>query len=69
MRDKGEKDKGPSRVLRLAEVLHRTGLSKASIYRLMDRGLFPLSRRLCAGAVGWSEEEVEAWIDERFSES
>lgn len=63
MSDKG---KGPSKVLRCAEVLHRTGLSKATIYRLMDRGLFPLRRPLCSGAVGWSEEEVEAWIDERF---
>jgi prophage regulatory protein len=49
--------------------MHRTGLSKATIYRLMDRGLFPLRRPLCSGAVGWSEEEVEAWIDERFSDS
>jgi len=61
-----DKGKGPSKVLRCAEVLHRTGLSKATIYRLMDRGLFPLRRPLCSGAVGWSEEEVEAWIDERF---
>ena len=66
MSDKG---KGPSKVLRCAEVMHRTGLSKATIYRLMDRGLFPLRRPLCSGAVGWSEEEVEAWIDERFSDS
>jgi prophage regulatory protein len=64
-----DKGKGPSRVLRCAEVMNRTGLSKATIYRLMDRGLFPLRRRLCSGAVGWSEEEIEAWIDERFSDS
>lgn len=63
------KGKGPSKVLRCAEVLHRTGLSKATIYRLMDKGLFPLRRPLCSGAVGWSEEEIEAWIDERFSDS
>jgi predicted DNA-binding transcriptional regulator AlpA len=49
------KGKGPSKVLRCAEVMHRTGLSKATIYRLMDRGLFPLRRPLCSGAVGWSE--------------
>ena len=71
MRDKRE-DRGngkpPAKVLRLPEVMHRTGLSRATIYRLMDQGLFPLRRRLSAGAVGWSEEEIEAWIRERFGE-
>ena len=71
MRDK-EDDRGngkpPSKVLRSPEVLRRTGMSRATIYRLMGQGLFPRARRLSAGVVGWSEEEVEAWINARFSD-
>jgi prophage regulatory protein len=71
VRDKGignGNDKRPAKVLRCAEVVDRTGLSRATIYRRMEDGEFPRCRRLSAGAVGWSEEQVEAWINARFSE-
>jgi prophage regulatory protein len=62
-----EEGKQPATVLRCGAVLSRTGLSRATIYRLMASGQFPSQRRLSAGAVGWNEAEVEAWINERFS--
>lgn len=71
MRDKGSdngNDKRLAKVLRCAEVVDRTGLSRATIYRRMKDGGFPRCRRLSAGAVGWSEEQIEARIKARFSE-
>ena len=56
----------PAVVLRCREVLRRTGLSRATLYRLMAKGKFPQQHPLSEGTVGWSEKEVEKWIDERM---
>ena len=53
------------RLLRLPEVVRMTGLSKNTIYRYMDAGIFPHSVRLGPNAVGWRESEVQQWIAER----
>src|SRR4051794_6122688 len=52
----------PTRILRVGEVMVRTGLSRTTLWRLERRGLFPAKRYLSAGAVGWIEAEVEDWI-------
>jgi prophage regulatory protein len=51
------------RILRLPEVIERSGLSRASIYR--GAGNFPRPVKLTARAVGWYLHEVEAWIESR----
>ena len=53
----------PSVILRMKAVLQRTGLSRATIYRLMHAGEFPRSFKLGKTASGWLEAEVRAWID------
>lgn len=54
-------------VLRLKEVLELTGLSRSTIYAEIKAHRFPrqvnLTSRRC---VGWSSEEVRAWIDARL---
>ena len=53
------------RILRIAEVLVITGLSKATLYRLVDSGDFPQKVRLGgpeSRAVGWRLSEVQEWI-------
>lgn len=52
----------PTRVVRLGEVMARTGLSRTTLWRLERRGAFPPRRQLSPGTVGWIEAEVEAWI-------
>ena len=54
-----------TRLLRLPAVLHRTGLSRSTVYVLMKAGKFPRPRRIGARAVGWPEDEIEAWINAR----
>ena len=57
------------RVLRLPEVMARTGLSRSTIYVRLEQGLFPRPVSLGGRAVGWIESEVDEWIRERITES
>lgn len=49
-------------LLRMAEVTRTTGLSRATLYRMMNAGTFPQAIPLTATAVGWLQSEVAAWI-------
>lgn len=55
------------RVLRLPAVMERTGLSKASIYRLIKADDFPAAIRLTSRAVGWPAHGIDEWIASRDS--
>ncbi|MFD1949915.1 helix-turn-helix transcriptional regulator [Sphingomonas arantia] len=52
----------PDEVLRLPEVKQRTGLSRTTIYRLMDQGLFPANRKIGIRAVGWKRSLIDAFV-------
>lgn len=56
------------RVLRKAQVVELVGYSAMHISRLEKAGKFPGRIRLGPNAVGWLEEEVDAWIRERVDE-
>lgn len=56
------------RILRLKEVIKRTGRSRSSIYLDMDLGKFPAAFKLGANAIGWLESEIDNWIEERAQE-
>lgn len=56
------------RLIRLKEVMHVTGLARATIYKYMDEGTFPKSVPLGGRAVAWEESQVEDWILERLRE-
>ena len=53
------------RILRRGEVASLTGLSPATLYRLISRGAFPRPVQLGQRATGWSADEVEVWLDSR----
>ncbi|PIA74275.1 hypothetical protein CDR19_04210 [Ectopseudomonas toyotomiensis] len=61
----------PDSLIRLPEVLKRTGLSRASVYRLMDAGDFPAKRKLMgtgrSSPICFSANEVQAWINKRMN--
>ena len=57
------------RALRLPQVSERTGLSKTHIYRLVQRGQFPIPARLSERVVAWDESAVSAWLAERFADA
>ena len=52
----------PAKILRLPNVLDRTGLSRSTVYLRVTERRFPRPVSLGARAVGWIETEVEEWI-------
>ena len=50
------------RLIRLPEVLKRTGFGKAWIYRLISEGRFPAPVKIGVRAVAFVESEIDAWI-------
>ena len=52
-------------IYRLPAVCEVTGLSKATIYRLLARGEFPARVRLSPRCVGWRVAEIDAWLAAR----
>ena len=57
-----------SPILRRPDVEAVTGLSRSTIYKWMDEGSFPKPVKLGPRAVGWREEQIEAWIADRIGE-
>jgi prophage regulatory protein len=53
------------RIIRRHQLTDKVGYCLAHIYRLERQGLFPQRIRLGRRAVGWVDEEVEAWLQER----
>ena len=73
-----KKQSPQKRLIRLPEVLSRTGFGRTSIYRKMEDGSFPRSVKLegppidpeafdCR-AVAWIEHEVDQWMESRIEE-
>lgn len=50
------------RLIRLPEVLQRTGLRRSAVYEQMQKGTFPRSVKIGPRAATWSEAAVQAWI-------
>ena len=54
-----------NRILRRSQVEERIGLSRSSIYQMISNGEFPLPIKLGKRAVGWSEIEINDWLNSR----
>ena len=46
------------------EVLKRTSLSRATLWRMEDRGDFPRRVRISANRVAYDSDAVDGWIKE-----
>jgi prophage regulatory protein len=58
----------PARILRIKDVMAKTGISRSGIYAHSSTGDFPAKLSLMPGgtAVGWIESEIEEWINQRI---
>lgn len=52
------------RILRLSDVLYRTGLSRTTLYRKIAEGTFPHQVRISQKGSGWRASAVETWMDD-----
>jgi prophage regulatory protein len=53
------------RFLRVPDLIATVGLSRTTIYRLIDESAFPEPERLTKRAVGWWEADVVEWMQQR----
>jgi prophage regulatory protein len=49
-------------ILRLNDVMKRTGLSRSTIYAYIDKGAFPKPFKIGDRAVGWYEHVIDEWM-------
>ena len=73
-----KKQSPQKRLIRLPEVMNRTGYGRTSIYRKMEDGSFPRCVKLGgpledtnafdSRAIAWIEDEVDQWIESRIEE-
>lgn len=55
----------PERVLRLHDVLNRTGVSRSTLYAMIKTGEFPSPIALGPNSRGWLESVTEEWVRSR----
>lgn len=56
------------RILRIREVLYRTGLSRSVFYLHLKNGTFPAPIKIGKRSVGWAEAQVSAWINQQIAQ-
>ncbi len=59
----------PDSLIKRREVLRRTALSNAAMYRQIAAGLFPPPAKIGPKAAAWSVRDVDAWIQERADQA
>ena len=56
------------KIYRLKNVIEVTGMSRSTIYRLMDQDKFPKPIKLTQRIIGFLEEDIDQWIQNRYQE-
>jgi prophage regulatory protein len=54
------------RILRLKDVIEKTGIARSTIYKYVDAGTFPEPIPLGGRSVGWVDSEIHNWIAEKI---
>jgi prophage regulatory protein len=57
----------PQSLIRLPDVVRRTGLGRSQIYALAKVDKFPSPIKLSERCSAWIAAEVDAWIDQRIT--
>jgi prophage regulatory protein len=52
-----------NKILRYQEVIELTGLSRSTIWRKEQAGLFPTRKQLGLNSVGWLASDVQHWLE------
>jgi len=55
-------------IITMQEVCAMIGLSRHTVYRMVDLGQFPTPGKLGTRRIGWRTSDVNAWLTSRFGE-
>ena len=61
-----KQNRDEARLIRLREVMAKTGLSRSYVYALAQKGQFPQPVKLTERSSAWIESEVQSWINSRI---
>ncbi|RUX28241.1 AlpA family transcriptional regulator [Mesorhizobium sp. M7A.F.Ca.US.011.01.1.1] len=56
------------RIVRLKELVFRSGLGRSSIYEMVSTGDFPAPVQIGERAIGWIESEFETWLNAKTAQ-
>ena len=56
-------------IIRLPKAIEKTGLSRSSIYSLINAGAFAPKIQISIRAIGFLESDIDAWIAARVAAS
>jgi len=56
------------RFLRIDDVIASTGLSRATIYRMVANDDFPRQHALTKRCIGWWQSDVDGWLRARLAD-
>lgn len=54
------------KLLRIKQVIDKTGIKRSQIYAYMKLGLFPASIKIGPSSVAWLESEIDEWINNKM---
>lgn len=52
-------------IMRMTDVCSELGVSRASVYRLLESGGFPKPLKLGKRAIGWERDHIQQWVKSR----
>ena len=58
-----------SNLLRLQQVMDRTGLGRSPIYAMASKGEFPKPIKIGLRSSAWLENEIRDWVRDKILES
>lgn len=50
------------KLLKMKQVLELTAISRATLYRYLEKGAFPKPRKLDKKTVRWVENDIQEWM-------
>ncbi len=56
------------KMLRLPDVIEKTGLSRSSIYKYVSLGKFPKPVHLGERTIAWIDSEIEDWLSAKINQ-
>ena len=57
------------KILRLKDVIAKTGLSRSHIYALLSAGKFPKPIKLSPRCIGFLESDIDNWLSEKIPQT
>ncbi|HCF7932385.1 TPA: AlpA family transcriptional regulator [Klebsiella michiganensis] len=59
----------PPKLIRLPEVIRKTGFGKTWIYELIKAGRFPKQVKISERSIDFIESEIDEWIEKMIAKS